>query len=226
MMEVPNRWYSKTTWNGVEIDLPYNHDLSQYGALGKRSEYDPLWDPATALQSLRFHHLDKNGIPVFFVQFKVPFNSISELAYGLFVFTSEVPPVPESIDLADDESYVTLEGYVYSICNIEANVLSKSDYPHTCWFGRAEAIGDDLSSISELIREEHYCSETRYSRLIAVQKGDLSPIENDGGQERWFEGELELEDDGINEGYVADYVLRIETSDESEWRVIVMERFH
>lgn len=224
-MEATNRWYSKTTWNGVEIDLPYNHDLSKYSALSEMDEYDPLWDPTTALQSLNFHHFDQNGIPVFFVQFKVPFNSISELAYGLFVFTSEVPEVPEAIDLADDESGVTLEGYVYSVCNIEANVLSKSGYPHTCWLGRAATLGEDLSDVSDFVRDEHYCSGTRYRRLLAVQKGNLSPIENDGGQERWFEGELELEDDGINEGYVADYVLRIENSDESEWRVIAIEKF-
>lgn len=214
MTESVSPWYSKAMWNGVEIDLPYNHDLSTYGTSKEWREYHPLTDPTAALQSLKFKRVNSDGLPLFTARFKVPYNSISDIAYGFFTFDWNEPV---TIEPAQDG--VILEAIVHPVCSIEEVTPEGAEYPETCWFERAEAAGEELSSDKEIIHEEHPCEGTIFEYFVAVQKGDLSPIEHFSEDEDWFEGQLDLEDAEVDRAYI-EHVDRLTAPDGSKWRVL------
>lgn len=224
MTENKNHWYSKAVWNGVEIDLPLVHDLETYGKAVEWREYSKLNDPTAALQSLKFRNVDEDGTAFFTAKFKVPYNSVSDIAYGFFVLAWGEPVSLEAV--ADG---VILEATVIPVCNIvEPNVPMGEPSSTDCWFERAIEAGDPLPA--EIILdddgdgwEDHYCSGQVFEHFVAVQKGDLSPIEHTvNNDEDWFGECLEIEDAEIKEDEV-DSVTRLTAPDGSEWRVLQVQ---
>ena len=217
MTENKSPWYSTAVWNGVEIDLPFNHDLETYGKALEWKDYNKLTDPTASLQSLKFKEIGDHGNPLFTARFKVPYNAISDIACGFFVLEPDETVVIEAVG-----DGVIIEAVLSSVCSIGKTVgTGSSKDPETYWFERAKAQGrTDFRLI------EHLCEGTEFEYLVAVQEGDLSPIETDSGISytgeditEWFEEEINSQGDEIDNDIV-EIVENVTAPDGSEWRVM------
>lgn len=222
----------------VTIDKPINHDASVYAnpkLHDDETEYDEecggdtnLSNPMSALRSLVQQNSDEEGMPTYTAQFLIPFNSVQEIAYGLFV----VKYTPKIISTTSEGVLVECE--VSPVCSTDnqspLTVMHEYGLPMLCWFEREVASGrlskDDLDlpeKDSEVDELEHYC-EGQISEFAvavhAVEEDGIDDLKVGRGWEVLCEAIYES-DENLARGYYDDsFVGRFTDAGGKEWRVV------
>lgn len=220
----------------VTIDKPINHDSSVYAnpkLHNGETEYDEesggdanLSNPMSALRSLIRKNSDEDEIPTYIARFLIPFNSVQEISYGLFV----VKYAPKIVSTTSEGILVECE--VNQVCSIdEQNPLTVTGaygYPVSCWFEREVTSGRLSEDALDLPKDhgpdefEHYCDGMISEYAVAVhgfEEGDIDNLEAGRGWEVVSEGIYESDEEIVNR-YDDAFVEHVTDSAGKQWRVV------
>lgn len=220
----------------VTIDKPINHDVSVYAnpkLHNGETEYNEesggdanLSNPMSALRSLILRDLREGEPPTYTAQFLIPFNSVQEIAYGLFT----VLYTPKIVGTTSDGVLVECE--VSQVCSIDdqspLTITGAYGFPVTCWFEREVTSGRlskddlDLPEDYEVDELEHYCDGQISEYAVAVhgiEGGDIDNLKVGRGWDVLCEA-ISESDETIAKGYYDDAFVGHVTDSGKDWRVV------